>query len=132
LLHFLAGEQIKVNDLERRLNEIERRSSVEERFRELELRLDTRQQARDEAKRGKPGGRGPKGDKGDKGDLGLPGACGPKGDPGRDAPWIAVWKIDRENYMALPLLNDGTRGAQLSLRELFEQYALDTASSRVV
>ena len=55
LAELLAEEQIKVGELERRLNDIERRSSLEERFHELELRLDARQQARDEAKRGPAG-----------------------------------------------------------------------------
>ena len=122
LAELLADEQIKINDLERRLNDIERRSSLEERFRELEIQLDARQQARDEAKRGPPGPQG------ERGEPGLPGPRGPKGELGKRgpqgdrAPWIAVWNTDPQTFAITPILNDGSRGPSLDLKPVLAQF----------
>ena len=43
---------------------------------------------------------------------------GPRGEP---APTITGWRIDREGYAAVPVLSNGTEGAPLELRSLFEQ-----------
>ena len=46
------------------------------------------------------------------------GLIGPRGEP---APTITGWRIDREGYAAVPVLSNGTEGAPLELRSLFEQ-----------
>src|SRR5262249_27140976 len=97
----LAGEQKKIGDFARRLDEVERRSNLEAQFRDLELRLDTRQLARYEAKRGPRGERGLTGEQGPRGERGA------KGEPGRDAAKIAGWELDTEKYLAHPAMSDG-------------------------
>jgi hypothetical protein len=130
LAELLAEEQTKVSDLERRLNDIERRSVLEEQFRELELRLEARQQARDEAKRGPPGPQG------ERGEPGLPGLRGPKGELGKRgpqgdrAPWIAVWKTDPQTFAITPILNDGSHGTPLDLRPLLAQFLAELTLDR--
>jgi hypothetical protein len=116
----LAEEQKKIADFEGRLDDVERRSSLEAQFRELEVRLDARQLARDEEKRGPPGRRGECGERGPQGERGA------KGEPGRDAAKIAGWKIDTENYLAHPVMSDGTRGAALDFKPLLTQFQADT------
>jgi hypothetical protein len=120
LAQLLAAEQRRINDFERRLNDVERHSSFEAQFRELEVRLDARQLARDEEKRGPPGRRG------ERGERGLQGERGAKGDPGRDAAKIAGWKVDTENYLAHPVMSDGTCGAALHLAPMLQQFLTDT------
>ena len=121
----LAEAKIKISDLEHRLADIERRSSLEERFCELEVRLDARQHARDEAKRGPPGPQG------ERGEPGLPGPRGFKGEPGKPgpqgerAPWIAVWKTDPQSFAVTPILNDGSHGPPLDLRPLLAQFVAE-------
>jgi hypothetical protein len=68
---------------------------------------------------GKRGERGPHGEKGDRGEPGKPGATG------APAPVIVGWHIDRKSYAALPILDDGSRGAPLELRGLFEQFQIE-------
>jgi hypothetical protein len=46
------------------------------------------------------------------------GLIGPRGEP---APTITGWRIDREGYAVMPVLSNGTEGAPLELRSLFEQ-----------
>src|SRR5436190_513743 len=46
------------------------------------------------------------------------GLIGPRGEP---APTMTGWRIDREGYAAVPVLSNGTGGAPLELRSLFEQ-----------
>jgi hypothetical protein len=53
---------------------------------------------------------------GDKGD------CGSDGAPGAPGPMIVEWRIIADQYLAIPLLDDGRAGAPLRLRELFEQF----------
>jgi hypothetical protein len=64
------------------------------------------------------GQRGIAGEKGERGERGL------QGEPGK-IPWLKGWTIDRENFVAIPLMNDGTRGPPLELRGLFEQFQND-------
>jgi hypothetical protein len=47
------------------------------------------------------------------------GSIGPRGEP---APTITGWRVDRTAYAAVPLLSDGSEGAPLELRGLFEQF----------
>jgi hypothetical protein len=44
---------------------------------------------------------------------------GPKGEAGAT---IIGWKIDYENYRAVPFLSDGMPGPELDLRPLFEAF----------
>jgi hypothetical protein len=63
------------------------------------------------------------------GPRGLQGPAGPKGargERGEAAPAIVGWSIDRENFIAVPLLSNGRRGPPLELRGLFEQYQQET------
>jgi integrin beta 3 len=64
----------------------------------------------DRGKMGKPGERGERG------------ATGPRGETGPAGRDIVGWKIDRSNFSATPIMNDGEDGAPLSIRELFEQF----------
>jgi hypothetical protein len=116
----VAAERKKLGAFERRLDEVERRSSLEAQFRELEARLDARQLARDEAKRGPRGERGLAGERGPQGERGKTGA------PGRDAAKIVDWKLDAENYLAVPVMSDGTSGALLDFRPLLQRFLDDT------
>jgi hypothetical protein len=116
----LAEEQKKIADFERRLDDVERRSSLEAQFREVEVRLDARQLARDEARRG------PRGERGLAGERGPPGERGARGQPGRDAAKIAGWEVDTENYLAHPVMSDGSRGAALDFKPLLTQFQADT------
>jgi hypothetical protein len=68
------------------------------------------------ASAGRPGKPGLKGDRGDAG------ARGERGPPGQAAPVILAWKIDRENFRAMPVLSDGSEAPALELRGLFEQF----------
>ena len=43
------------------------------------------------------------------------------------APAICGWRIDRVAYAAVPLLSDGSEGAPLELRGLFEQFFNEVA-----
>ena len=64
--------------------------------------------------RGKPGDRGQPGPRGDKGERGEPGVT------------IVAWLIDREGYRASPRMSNGTVGAMLELRGLFEPILSET------
>jgi hypothetical protein len=120
IAQLLAAEQRKASAIERRLDDVERRSSLEAQFHELEVRLDARQLARDEAKRGPRGERGLAGERGPRGERGA------RGEPGRDAAKIAAWEVDTENYLAHPVMSDGTRGAALDLKPMLQQFLADT------
>ena len=52
---------------------------------------------------------------------GKPGSAGERGAPGRDAPRIVSWKVDRQHYLVIPVMSDGREGPALELRALFEQ-----------
>jgi hypothetical protein len=62
------------------------------------------------AKQGKPGATGERGPRGEPGPAGAA------------APIIKSWKIDRANYVAVPIMSDGREGVPLHLRGLFEAY----------
>ena len=66
-------------------------------------------------KRGVAGERGPQGERGAKGEQGEPGIS------------ILRWKLDRERYIAVPVMSDGTNGPPLELRGLFEQFLHEVA-----
>jgi hypothetical protein len=63
--------------------------------------------------------RGSRGDRGLKGERGL---VGPRGDAGASGATIRDWKIERERYVATPVMLDGSDGPPLELRGLFEQF----------
>jgi hypothetical protein len=65
------------------------------------------------------------GRRGPAGERGLQGRKGERGARGEDAPTIVSWTLDRKNYCAVLTLSNGTQGATLELRGLFEQYQLD-------
>jgi hypothetical protein len=56
---------------------------------------------------------------GQKGERGFAGARGPQGESGAT---FLCWKIDRKNFVAIPLMTNGKEGPRLYLRELFEEY----------
>jgi hypothetical protein len=64
---------------------------------------------------------------GKRGTRGEPGERGLQGPPGRDAPSIVDWQVDRKNYRASPLMSDGSTGPSLELRALFERFVADTS-----
>jgi hypothetical protein len=66
---------------------------------------------------------GKRGAAGERGERGPP---GPQGDPGLSGATIRDWKIDPACYVATPLMSDGREGPPLELRELFEQFLLET------
>ena len=68
---------------------------------------------------GKRGERGERGERGPKGDAGEPGARG------IDGAGLIEWQIDRAAYAIKALMSDG-RELHLSLRELFEQFHIET------
>ena len=55
---------------------------------------------------------GKRGDKGERGLQGIPGV----------AVFIQKWRLDRDNYIAVPVMSDGREGPPLELRSLFEQF----------
>jgi hypothetical protein len=66
------------------------------------------------------------GKRGAAGEKGERGAAGPRGDAGASGATILGWKIDRERYVATPVMSDGREGPPLELRGLFEQFVLET------
>jgi hypothetical protein len=59
---------------------------------------------------------------GKRGVAGEKGERGPQGSPGLSGAAIRDWKIDRERYVATPVMSDGREGPPLELRGLFEQF----------
>jgi hypothetical protein len=59
---------------------------------------------------------------GKRGAAGEKGERGPKGDAGASGATIRDWKIDRDRYVATPIMSDGSEGPPLELRGLFEQF----------
>jgi len=53
--------------------------------------------------------------------MGPPGLAGHVGVAAAAVTTIASWHLDREHYRATPIMSDGTPGAVLNLRPLFEQ-----------
>jgi hypothetical protein len=67
---------------------------------------------------------GPSAKRGEKGERGE---RGQRGEPGPQGPTIVEWDIRTASYEAVPLLSDGTRGAPIALRALFQQFQAETA-----
>jgi hypothetical protein len=105
-----------IGDLERKL---EQKTAVDQQVAEIATRLDARQSARDEAKRG-PQGR--QGERGARGERGPPGERGEKGDPGNSSPQVTAWKVERAAYRLVPVLSNGQLGDPIDVREFFEQF----------
>lgn len=59
------------------------------------------------------GKRGPKGEQGER---------GPQGERGAEAARITEWLFEADEYRIVPLLDDGTLGPPLELRQLFERF----------
>lgn len=59
---------------------------------------------------------------GSRGEKGLRGERGERGQRGEPGSSIARWAIDRRSFSAKPIMDDGSEGAEINLRELFEQY----------
>jgi hypothetical protein len=68
------------------------------------------------AAQGKRGERGERGEKGERGQPGIPGAA---------APAIVGWSV--AGFVATPMLSDGSEGAPLDLRAMFETYHDDVS-----
>jgi hypothetical protein len=68
------------------------------------------------------------GKRGAAGEKGERGAQGPQGNPGLSGATIRDWKIDREKYVATPLMSDGRDGPPLELLGLFQQFFADYRS----
>ena len=58
---------------------------------------------------------------------GKKGAPGVDGKAGKDAARITSWLINRADYSATPIMSDGSRGAALELRELFQRFNEETS-----
>jgi hypothetical protein len=76
---------------------------------------------------GPPGKKGERGEPGPRGERGEPGPPGRRGERGEATPTIVSWQIDRAHYRAVPTMSDGRAGATLDLRELFEQFQVETS-----
>jgi hypothetical protein len=75
-------------------------------------------------------GRGSRGGKGETGERGPRGEKGDKGQPGTDALTIVSWMLDRARYRAIPMMSNGKPGPELELRGLFEQFLIETTTSK--
>jgi hypothetical protein len=71
---------------------------------------------------GKPG---KPGQKGDRGEAGEKGGNGERGLPGRDAPVLKGFRVDRKNYTLVPIMSNGEL-EPIKLRDYFEQYNEDS------
>jgi hypothetical protein len=61
--------------------------------------------------------------------LQLPaGRRGERGHRGEPGPAIVGWAVDRERYLAYPLMSHGRPGPALELRALFEQFQAQTSA----
>jgi len=63
---------------------------------------------------------------GPRGLQGPPGLRGERGHRGEPGPSIVGWALDRERYLAYPLMSTGRPGPALELRGLFEQFQKET------
>jgi len=70
---------------------------------------------------GEDGATGPRRERGERGSI------GPRGEP---APSITGWRVDCASYTAVPVLSDGSEGAPLELRSLFQQFLDEVAPRR--
>jgi hypothetical protein len=60
--------------------------------------------------------------KGNRGERGVPGPRGQVGGRGEPAPTIKTWLVDKKTFRASPILTDGTVGAALELKGLFQEF----------
>ena len=60
--------------------------------------------------------------KGNRGERGVPGPRGQVGGRGEPAPTIKTWLVDKTKFTASPVLSDGTVGAALELKGLFQEF----------
>jgi hypothetical protein len=118
----LAQRDAKIGILEKHISDLEKqleqKSSVDQQIHEIAMRLDARQSARDEAKRGPQGFKGPKGDKGERGAHGRNGVTKVV----KQTVKIRKWLVDTKNFTATAILSDGTPMAVLDLYPLFLKY----------
>jgi hypothetical protein len=63
--------------------------------------------------------------KGERGESGPRGHKGDRGAAERPVP-IVAWQVDKERYRGSPLMSNGSVGAQLELRSLFETIQIQT------
>ena len=63
---------------------------------------------------------------GQRGERGLTGEKGARGEPGMPAAVIEKWQIDRDRYVAVPIMSDGREGPPLQMRAFFEQFQIET------
>jgi hypothetical protein len=63
---------------------------------------------------------------GKRGKDGLPGTRGERGLPGEPGAVQVGWRVDPRAYAAVPVMSDGSEGAPLVLRDLFEQFHAET------
>ena len=75
------------------------------------------------------GERGVDGARGVPGRDGQPGPIGPRGEKGEFGAWAASFLVNPADYSAALLLSDGSPGAQLRMRPLFEAFAEEIAAS---
>jgi hypothetical protein len=115
----------KIAELQAQIKELQQKLSLDTRLAEMERALDARQAARDAAKRGATGQCGARGAPGERGPRGDRGPAGP---PGLAAAQVIGWKIDRARYRAVPFFQDGKPGPAIELRDLFQQFLIDTRS----
>jgi hypothetical protein len=63
---------------------------------------------------------------GKRGDKGQPGERGLRGEQGQPGATIARWSIDPKQYTATPIMSDGTQGPAVEMRDIFEQFIIET------
>jgi hypothetical protein len=63
---------------------------------------------------------------GKRGDKGLPGDRGLRGEPGDQGVSIVGWIVDSKAYAATPVMSDGTKGPAVEMRDMFEQFMVET------
>jgi hypothetical protein len=63
---------------------------------------------------------------GKRGKDGVPGIRGERGLPGEPGASQVGWKVDARAYAITPVMSDGSEGAPLVLRDLFEQFLTET------
>jgi hypothetical protein len=111
----MASLKNQIADLERQLQQ---KTAVDQLVNEAVARLDSRQLARDEARRGKTGRQGERGARGERGPAG---ARGPAGKP---ATLISIhsWHIDAAKFRVTPFLDNGQSLPHIELMPLFKAY----------
>ena len=62
------------------------------------------------------------GKRGKEGEPGKPG----KGEPGKPGAIIASWIVNAKDYSATPVMSDGTKGPAVEMRDMFEQFMIET------